>query len=362
MAGKDQRPLLLPDPPPPAPTRREAAIAAALNRFDGSPDALPASRARRTGPLPLRARAYLGTVLAVSLLALVVSPMLWRNENRPQRTSEQETKAAPDRRQAFDLAEEPPAQPQQPSAARRAEPPTAVALAPASPPPLPAASAGATDHAPPVLAAPSPPPPMVANAARADRAEEAVVQSPPTLGIAVPAEPAPLAKAAAARAHNMDEFREIVVTSSRREPSRLEGRGDWNACTVNDPQPQLSACKQFVNPAAKGKSGVAAAYLADGLTHAWRGDPDAAIADFDKAIAIAPQSSFAYLNRGLAHRMRGDEDQALADLDRAVRYAPRDARTYYHRSLLLRERGEAKRAEADRQRAISIDGQYELGR
>jgi Flp pilus assembly protein TadD len=312
-------------------------------------------RARPAGSRPLLARPYLGTALAVFLLALVVSPMLWMNSNRPHTPAEQAMKAAAPSQQAFDLAEAPPAQPEQAPVARQAEPPAVVAPPPASPPPPPAASADAI-----APVAPSSPAPLATNTARAGRAEEAGMEAPSALSMAAPAEPAPLAKAAAPRARNADERREIVVTSSRRDASRLEGRGYWNACTVDDPQPKLSACKQVVNPAAKGQSGVAAARLADGLNHAWRGNPDAAIADFDKAIAIVPKSSFAYLNRGLAHRLRGDQDQALADLDKAVRYAPHDARIYYHRSLLLHERGDAKRAEADRQRAISLDGRYEL--
>lgn len=159
-------------------------------------------------------------------------------------------------------------------------------------------------------------------------------------------------------AQNADGLSEIIVTSVRRNATRFDGRGDWNACTINDPQPNLAACKHYVNPAGKGKSGVAAAHLAEGLTLAWSGDIDAAIADFDKAITAAPRSSFAYLNRGLAFQKRGDQDKALADLDNAVRYAPYAARTYYNRSILLRERGNAKRADADLQRAVDLDGRY----
>lgn len=168
-----------------------------------------------------------------------------------------------------------------------------------------------------------------------------------------------MSKAAGRTAQNADALQDIIVTSVRRNPAWLEGRGDWNACTVNDPDQKLTACRQFVNPAGKGKSGVAAAHLADGLAHAWRGDPDAAIAEFNEAIIAAPRSSFAYLNRGLAFQRRGDQDKALADLNKAVRYAPHAARTYYNRSILLRERGDAKRADADLQRAIDLDSRYE---
>jgi tetratricopeptide (TPR) repeat protein len=135
-------------------------------------------------------------------------------------------------------------------------------------------------------------------------------------------------------------------------------RGDWNACTVEDPSRDLNGCRALVDPAASGASGRAAAHLADGLSLAWKGELVPAIRAFDRAIAIAPRSSFAYLNRGLAHRLSGNEGRALADLDQAVRHAPRSARAYYHRSLLLRRKGDLARARADEARAVELDSRY----
>jgi hypothetical protein len=149
----------------------------------------------------------------------------------------------------------------------------------------------------------------------------------------------------------------IVVTGSRiAAPSA--GRGDWNACTVEDPGRNLGRCRTLVDPSQKGAGGQAAAHVADGLERAWEGDLDGAIRAFDQAIAIAPRSSFAYLNRGLAYKRSGDLGRALADLDRAVRYAPGDARAYYNRSLVLRQRGDTRRARADEQRAADLDPRY----
>jgi tetratricopeptide (TPR) repeat protein len=161
------------------------------------------------------------------------------------------------------------------------------------------------------------------------------------------APPPPPALAAA------NEDRAVIVTGSR-----IVRRGDWNACTVADPGRSLAGCRSFVDPAARGPTGRAAAHLADGLALAWRGEPDAAIAAFDRAIALAPKSGFAYLNRGLAYRLSGDPDRALADLDRAVAYAPHSARAYYNRSLVLREKGALARARADEKRAVELDPRY----
>ena len=165
-----------------------------------------------------------------------------------------------------------------------------------------------------------------------------------------------------ARAGDADN---IVVTGSaiRSSAGALRARtasrrGDWNACTINDPGRSLAACKNLVNPAASGTAGRAAAHVADGLSLAWRGDTDGAIAAFDQAVGIAPKLAIAWLNRGLAQERKGDLDQAIADLDKAVRFAPGTARVYYNRSLLYRQRGDARRAEADENRALELDDRY----
>ena len=358
MADRDDLSLSLPDPPPPAPARREEAINLALQRFDGTEQAAPSVKGQRQPSRRLLVRSYLGTALAVSLVALIVAPTLWMRSERPHQGSKKAAVALSDKPLNADIAEGPRVQSKQVPAVEHVDP-SKLAEPPlyrASPP---STKAEAEFQAAPASAAPSPPPP-IAETSGFDRREAREAPPPAQLSMPSPVAPTapPMSKAAAGRmAHNADET-EILVTSARRNPARIDGRGDWNACTVNDPQPDLAACKQYVNPAGKGKSGLAAAHLADGLTLAWQGNTDAAIADFDKAIVAAPRSSFAYLNRGLAFQKRGDQDKALADLDKAVRYAPYAARTYYNRSILLRERGDVKRADADLQRAVDLDGRY----
>ena len=190
-----------------------------------------------------------------------------------------------------------------------------------------------------------------------DRFASPAAPAPPAR--VAPAPPPPPPPAFAARAAEAADAGELVVTGSRISGRKPAGRGDWNACTVNDPIQSLSGCRKLVDPGAKGPAGRAAARLADGLSLAWEGDVDGAIAAFDQAIDIAPRLSFAYLNRGLAHQRKGELDRAIADLDQAVRYAPGAARGYYNRSLLLRQRGDAGRARADADRAVDMDPRYD---
>jgi tetratricopeptide (TPR) repeat protein len=144
------------------------------------------------------------------------------------------------------------------------------------------------------------------------------------------------------------EADDITVTGSR-----APARGDWNACTVQDPARNLAACRSLI-----GRRGPAAAHLSEGLASAWRGDDDQAIAAFTRAIAADPRSALAHLNRALARQRAGDNNGALADLNSAVRLSPRSARHYYHRALLLRERGDLARARADEARALQLNRAY----
>jgi tetratricopeptide (TPR) repeat protein len=152
---------------------------------------------------------------------------------------------------------------------------------------------------------------------------------------------------------------DLVVTGARvRRPNAYAARGDWNACTVIDPQESLRGCKSLIGIGAKGPAGEAGARLSDGLELAWRGDLDGAIAAFDQAIALKPKFAFAYLNRGLAYQRQGETARAAADLDLAVKYAPYTARVYYNRSVLKREQGDRRGAAADANRAAELDPSY----
>jgi tetratricopeptide (TPR) repeat protein len=163
---------------------------------------------------------------------------------------------------------------------------------------------------------------------------------------------APAAAQPSAAGAGGNDSSNIVVTGTRVAAPR---RGDWNACTVDDPGRDLANCRKRLGRAARGE---AAEQLAEGLGRAWQGETGAAIAAFDRTIASAPQSAFAYLNRGLAWRRSGDLGRALADLDRAVKYAPGEARNYYNRSLVLRAQGATARARRDAERAVELDPSY----
>ncbi|MES2449002.1 MAG: tetratricopeptide repeat protein [Pseudomonadota bacterium] len=361
----------LPEPPPPRPAARDAAIEAAMQRFDaaaGSPGAVDRPRAATAPPR----RSWIGgprmgALVTVALVAAIGVPVWMTTSPRFATDTQAPSPAVMPYRPAPALPSRPPG----PVAADIAPPvvvPRAEPIKPLSPPAkvqaaLPVPPAVTADVAPAPAPAPPPPPMEMKRSAPSARAESAFLAAP------VAAPPAMAAAAPAPALEDSDDAN-IVVTGSRVSKSAYKGargrmaskraqRGDWNACTVNDPGGDLAACRKLVDPAAPGPGGRAAAQVADGLSLAWRGDVDGAIAAFDRAIEISPRLAIAWLNRGLSRERKGELAGAIADLDRAVRYAPNAARGYYNRSLLLRRQGDVHRADADADRAVDLDPRYE---
>ena len=343
-----------------------------MRRFDGEGETPSAARwqpgARRTWLAAHWGRPQLGAVIATVLVGLVAVPLWMSRDQHPELGSSAVTSldiapAAPDRAAApaepdaapaaspgdHRLAAAPPAQSEQEGVALRHDKVEAASKAQSS---LASDIATKSDEAI-----------VTASRRAAPQAPAAIVLAEPVAAPAPPPAAAAMGRAATAPARERDDnVGEVVVTSRRAESDsneksaaqrqhpqarRTSKAGDWNACTVNDPTRSLGACAQ-----------PPSGHIADGLSRAWQGDLDGAIAEFDQAIAASQQPGLAYLNRGLAYERKGERDRALVDLDRAVRQAPNSARAYYNRSLALDRNGEKDRARADAERAMELDPRY----
>lgn len=345
MTGDDDLHALLPEPPPPAPKRREAAIAEALARFDGTSVAERRPRPTTTPWWKSLRGPQAGLLATAALVAAISLPFAWTTLNPGAPAADERVSPSP-REEVRVVARgtvDVPAATITPSSgeADRMEPDIAAPrLAPAAPPAKRVELAQAETAAP------------AAVAAKAEEAAPIVVQ-----GRAAPRPALEAASPVSVVSADAVSENDVVVTGTR--VSKPPRRGDWNACTVNDPSRTLSKCKKLANKGAKDVRAQADAHLSDGLKHAWEGDLDEAIVAFDQAIAVAPDLSVAYLNRGLAYDRQGESTRAIADLDRAIRHAPGSARAYYNRSLILRKQGDTRRADVDERRAISLDDSYQ---
>ena len=97
------------------------------------------------------------------------------------------------------------------------------------------------------------------------------------------------------------------------------------------------------------------AYHNRGEAKAALGDHQGAITDYDKAIAINPQNATAYTNRGGAKRATNDHQAAIADYDKAIEINPRNAITYSNRGDAKEELGDHQAAITDYDKAIEIN-------
>lgn len=376
---------LLPKPPPPRPVRRDAAIAAAMRRFDGIADTPAEQEPPRVRTPFWKGRwGQIGAFASILLVAVISIPMALETPPR------QPSATAPDTPAAERQANAAPQRPAEPSAPARdtvtpAGTPDAATPAATVAVPVPTADTAATSSetakreapasrfeqaqlasappppAPPPPSAPAPPvsapAPTAETRAGAPESDSSIIVTGSRARAPARESASPVARVEKATAA---ADREIVVSGMRTaRPRAAARRGDWNACTVNDPEQSLRGCKHLVNPTARGAAGVAGARLADGLALAWRHDWDRAIEAFDQAIAVEPKLAFAYLNRGLAYQRKGELPRAAADLDQAVRHAPRVARGYYSRSIVRRLRGDVRGATADGARAADLDPRYD---
>jgi serine/threonine-protein kinase len=89
-----------------------------------------------------------------------------------------------------------------------------------------------------------------------------------------------------------------------------------------------------------------------------RHDLDAALADFDKVIELAPNVNGIeqiYHNRGMVRMMKGNRDGALSDINKAISISPRYAEPYHTRGLLKEEWGDFDGAVEDFNKAMLLD-------
>ncbi len=103
-------------------------------------------------------------------------------------------------------------------------------------------------------------------------------------------------------------------------------------------------------------SSRAVTYRNRALAESRCGQPREALADLDRALAIAPADAWAiYGPRGYVHKAMGQYREAVADFDRALAISARDPVTLYNRGFCLRQLGDRAGAVADFRAVLALD-------
>ncbi|TPN76745.1 tetratricopeptide repeat protein [Mesorhizobium sp. CU2] len=85
---------------------------------------------------------------------------------------------------------------------------------------------------------------------------------------------------------------------------------------------------------------------------------DRAIAEYSRAVALAPNEPLTYSARARARLQKGDYDGALADINQALEIDPSWITAYHARALILAKKREPEKAIADFNRAIEMKPDY----
>jgi tetratricopeptide (TPR) repeat protein len=98
-----------------------------------------------------------------------------------------------------------------------------------------------------------------------------------------------------------------------------------------------------------------------GIVKAAQNDLDGAIADYTQALATDPNMAAAYYWRGLARHSKSQLDGAISDYNQALQLDPKNADAYYNRCLIRMQKGDIDGAVADSTRALELNpGQTQL--
>jgi tetratricopeptide (TPR) repeat protein len=109
-----------------------------------------------------------------------------------------------------------------------------------------------------------------------------------------------------------------------------------------------------VTTAGKNFSGVSAE-LNTSVTREKQAVYDRAIADFDQAVKLEPNSFKAYFERGNVYIQKGDNDRAFADYTQAIRLNPDYASAYVGRGITSYVKNDYDRAITEYTQAIRLD-------
>ena len=152
----------------------------------------------------------------------------------------------------------------------------------------------------------------------------------------------------------LKEFRNLI----KKEPNNYEGYLGSADCLYF--KSEYGKALESVNMAISHNPKSTDAYRRRGKINEKLRQNDAALEDYTKALAIAPDSALILSDRSDVFKRKGEYAKAIADLDKYLKFVKKpNPMIYYSRSLLYSKLGKKAEADADRQRGdLIINGTY----
>jgi len=137
---------------------------------------------------------------------------------------------------------------------------------------------------------------------------------------------------------------------------------DKTACQLERGDLAIQACTRAIESKAYSGQELAGLYMNRGVELKQQRRLDAAIADYDRAIAIHPDYPYAFNNRANARRDKGDLDGAIADYSAAIGLDPDYAAAYTNRGRVHEMRKNLDQARADYLAALATSNKHDNSR
>jgi tetratricopeptide (TPR) repeat protein len=97
-----------------------------------------------------------------------------------------------------------------------------------------------------------------------------------------------------------------------------------------------------------------------GTAYQKKGDLDAAIENYDRALTLRPKYPIAFSNRAYAYHLKGEHDRAIADATRAIALDAGLAMAHANLGHALAGKGDTARAARSYRRALALDPDPEV--
>lgn len=135
------------------------------------------------------------------------------------------------------------------------------------------------------------------------------------------------------------------------------------AAADRDDLASLRACSMAIAEQSLNDRNRAATYVNRGIIYLNRNNPDAALADFDRALEIMPEMGDTHLNRGAALLYLRHYEEARAAAERAIALNPEEPhKAYFIRGAANEELGDLAAAYRDYQRAAELAPEWSVAR